>query len=152
MKISVLCEKSVWNKLFQPLLIVCISGCLLLSMVCVASGQERLAGIHELNASLQKFLDKKISVHGRLLAQGSNYYTDPGFVVEDGRGETIEVSPWLPLETPPPIPGRKHSLRSRPSVMSDMLGRKLLVSGTVRFDRAKGRYYMEVESAVEDTE
>ncbi|MDH4232840.1 MAG: hypothetical protein OEW04_12530 [Nitrospirota bacterium] len=125
------------------------SGWLLLALSASAQNQE--VGIHEIKAAPEKFLNKKITVRGRLRSTGRNYFTDPQFVIEDDAGNSVDVSPWVPLEVPPPMPGKEQSPGDRPLVMRDFLGRKLSVSGTVRIDHMKGKHFLDVESAAEET-
>jgi hypothetical protein len=138
---------------YKTSLVVLFYACLLnsgwLLIAHSASAQNQEVGVHEIKEAPEKFLNKKITVRGRLRSSGRNYFTDPQFVIEDDAGNSVPVSPWVPLEVPPPMPGKEQSPGDLPIVMRDFLGKKLSVSGTVRLDHLKEKHFIDVESALE---
>jgi len=78
------------------------------------------------------FLDKRVSVDGKLVFAGQNYFTDPRFVLVDDEGNWIRVSAWALLEFPPLPPGATIAPETRPRTMSDCLNRRFSVSGIWR--------------------
>jgi hypothetical protein len=84
---------------------------------------------------------RRIAVEGILENAGANYFTDLRPVLRDGRGGEIPVNAWLPLSVPPPRTG--DSGRNRPRLMSDLLGRRVRLSGV--WQKAGSGYALSVE-------
>jgi hypothetical protein len=83
--------------------------------------------IQELGLESTRYLGETVSVTGTLgLAEG-NYFTNPTFVLLDENGSSIQVTPWAPLEVPPPIPGGPSFV---PKTMNSFIGQKVTVAGT----------------------
>ena len=76
------------------------------------------------------FLNKKIQITGKLILTGKNYFTDPRFAVTDGVNQ-FQVSAWLVLEVPPPMPG---STGGQPPTMATYLDKTITLQGTVEQD------------------
>lgn len=114
--------------------------------------QNQESSINDLKRSPEKYVNKTIVVRGRLRLMGRNYFTDPRFALTDEAGNQIPVTIWAPLEVPPPIPGSEELFKNKPKVMGDYLDRKLSITGSFRFDPAKGEKSIEVEFVVEDEE
>lgn len=70
---------------------------------------------------------RRVEMTGTLDNAGANYFTDLRPVLRDGRGNEIPVAAWLPLSVPPPRPGANAV--SRPRLMSDLLGKRVRLSG-----------------------
>jgi hypothetical protein len=62
---------------------------------------QKLVTVAELAAKPEAFVDKPVSVRGRLENIGQNYFRDRRIVLTDAKGRRIDVRPWLPLSRPP---------------------------------------------------
>ena len=76
------------------------------------------------------FLSKKIQMTGKLILIGKNYFLDPRFALTDGVNQ-FQVSVWLVLEVPPPMPG---STGGQPLTMITYLDKTITLQGTVEQD------------------
>ena len=131
-----------------------------------ASAQNGEVSIPDLKGNREKHLNKKMLVKGKLKLMGRNYFTDSRFVLADEAGNHVAISPWVPLEVPPPMPGNEEFfIKNRPRVMGDYLGRNLSVTGVMRAVPGRGEAppgaqsrgvvledSIEVESVIEDQE
>lgn len=97
--------------------------------------------ISQLATEPVKMEGRRVSVQGVLDNAGANYFTDLRPVLRDGRSGEIPVNAWLPISVPPPRPG--DSGRNRPRLMSDLLGKRVKLSGT--WERAESGYALKVE-------
>jgi len=91
---------------------------------------------------------EQITVKGRLINQGKNFFTDRRLVLTDpaNRSDVLPVKPWVLIETPP-LPGPSGS---PPQALSDYLGKTVILKGSVREDHLRGFgkvKYLEVQSA-----
>jgi len=102
------------------------------------------ATIKQLSEKPNKYQNKSVEITGYLRNAGVNYFTDIRLVLEDGSGNAISVRPWVPLGVPPPRPGVEK--RPRPKVMSDYLGKKLLIKGL--WQAEEGKHILMVDEAV----
>jgi hypothetical protein len=75
-------------------------------------------------------LNQQVTLVGVLEFVGTNYFTDPRFVLVDDQGTRISVTPWLPLEVPPSMPGAPAG--PRPATMADFRGKRVSLTGIVR--------------------
>lgn len=91
--------------------------------------------IKQLSEKPNKYENKSVEITGYLRNAGVNYFTDIRLVLEDGLGNAVSVRPWLPLEVPPPRPGVEK--RPRPKMMSDYLGKKLIIKGLWQSEEEK---------------
>jgi hypothetical protein len=82
--------------------------------------------LSELAGDPGRYAGKLIEVKGELNNSGANYFTDLQLTLGDGRGNSIRVQPWLPVEVPPARPGGG---KNRPALISDYLGKKLKLAG-----------------------
>lgn len=98
--------------------------------------------ISQLIAHQEKYADKLIEVKGELNNTGTNYFNDLKVTLSDGLGNSIRIQPWLPISVPPPRPGGS---RNRPALMSDLLGKKLKLSG--KWIRQEEGFILQVEQA-----
>ncbi|MBI1974247.1 MAG: hypothetical protein HYS51_00065 [Candidatus Zambryskibacteria bacterium] len=73
------------------------------------------------------FLNKKVQITGKLILTGKNYFTDPNFALTDGTNK-FQVTTWLVLEVPPPMP---ESTGGQPSTMATYLDKTVTLQGTV---------------------
>lgn len=94
-----------------------------------------------LAAEPAKMEGRRVEAEGTLENAGGNYFNDLRPVLRDGRGGEIAVGAWLPLGVPPPRPG--DAGRGRPRLMSDLLGKKMRLSGV--WEKAEGGYLLRVE-------
>lgn len=97
--------------------------------------------VSKLAAGPAEMEGRRVSVDGVLENAGANYFTDLRPVLRDGRGGEIPVNAWLPLSVPPPRPGGND--RNRPRLMSDLLGKRLRLSGV--WKKADSGYALRVE-------
>ncbi|MDI6739063.1 MAG: hypothetical protein QME74_01715, partial [Candidatus Edwardsbacteria bacterium] len=58
--------------------------------------------VSRLAAKPAAFLDRSVTVSGRLKNAGGNYFTDLRIELVDEAGAAVAVQPWLPLSVPPP--------------------------------------------------
>ncbi|HBE73806.1 MAG TPA: hypothetical protein DDW31_06965 [candidate division Zixibacteria bacterium] len=100
--------------------------------------------ISKLAAAPQKMEGRRLSVSGRLENAGGNYFTDLRPALRDGKGGEIAVNAWLPLGVPPPRPG--DTGRDRPRLMSDLLGKKVRLSGV--WEKTESGHALRVESDI----
>jgi hypothetical protein len=101
---------------------VCMRPAIVLqSMVCclmmMASSPAQIqeVKINDLARHAETYVGQKVTVQGRLILAGRNYFTDPRFVLVDEQGETIPVSAWAPLDFPPPMPGSEAEFEKDPN-------------------------------------
>jgi hypothetical protein len=123
-----------------------------LATVPSSVAQVQQVKINDLARNAGKFVGKKVTVQGRLVFAGRNYFTDPRFVLADEQGETVPVSAWAPLEIPPPMPGEKVTPADRPRTMSDYLGKRFSITGIFSPNPVRRENELAVESAVEIAE
>jgi len=71
-------------------------------------GQEEIEviSLQSLAEDPAPHLGKTYRISGSLKNKGRNYFTDLRLVLEDAECNFVYVRPWLPLEYPPPPPGR----------------------------------------------
>jgi hypothetical protein len=102
----------------------------------VVADEDRLNGQH-------------VAVEGLLQNKGKNYFTDRRLVITDASGESkasLPVKEWLPIEAPPNPSGQTSS----PPLLSDYLGKKVVLQGFLKEDDLRGFgtvKFLEVESA-----
>lgn len=102
--------------------------------------------IAELFKAPDAFIDSMITVTGMLVNKGSGYFKDFKPVLEDGLGNEVPVTIWVPLEVPPPM----KPDQTPPRVMGYYLDKTLTIGGYFRkdeTDRFTGDYYFEVIDA-----
>lgn len=75
--------------------------------------------------------DQTVTVVGRLVLEGDNYFLDPRFAIVDAQNNQVTIASWAPLEIPPSPPGGAGPA-VRGSVMQDYLNRELSVVGVYR--------------------
>jgi len=90
-----------------------------------------------------RYSNRNIAITGYLKNAGDNYFTGLRLILEDGKGGSITVRPWAPLEVPPSRPGPVK--RERPRVMSDFLNRQLKLKGS--WQEENGAYHLVVSEA-----
>lgn len=95
----------------------------------------------ELSASPKDYEGQLIETSGVLLQTAPAYFPKPVFMLSNGV-EKIRVSSWLPLEVAPAPRGMN---RPRKKVMSDLIGKQVIVTGKVVL--ADGRPVIEVTDA-----
>lgn len=94
-----------------------------------------------------KYLSSTFRVRGKLRNKGKNYFTDLQLVLEDEKCNFIYVRPWIPLEFPPPPPGRSEK---KQVALSQYLGKQVELTTTIEKGRLKivGEvYFLNVKSA-----
>lgn len=94
-----------------------------------------------LAAEPAKMEGRRVEAEGTLENAGGNYFNDLRPVLRDGRGGEIAVGAWLPLGVPPPRSGGQAA--KRPRLMSDLLGKKVRLSGV--WEKTEGGYLLRVE-------
>ena len=99
-----------------------ICGCL--------SEQNKETAIADLIADPQYYVNKTVIVTGFLRNRGSNYYTNPHFVIEDDTLKKITVTEWAPLEYMQPPPG--SNITNMPKAMDYWLNKRLRITGIFR--------------------
>jgi hypothetical protein len=123
-----------------------VIGCLVLASGCCRQGLGTVKPIKlslsELIRNQEKYGDKLIRVKGELVNSGTNYFTDLKIALGDGRGGSIQVQPWLPLEVPPARPGGQ---KKRPALLSDYLGRQVRLTG--KWVKQDGGFALQVDQA-----
>lgn len=97
--------------------------------------------ISALAAEPSKMEGRRVSVEGTMENAGGNYFTDLRPVLRDGRGGEVPVNAWLPLSVPPPRPVGND--RNRPRLMSDLLGKRVRLSGI--WEKAETGHALRVE-------
>jgi len=97
--------------------------------------------IIELSAGPAAKAGERLSLTGVLENAGANYFTDLRPVLRDGRGNEVAVAAWLPISVPPPRPGGPAA--ARPRLMSDLLGKRVRLSGV--WERSDAGYALRVE-------
>jgi hypothetical protein len=138
-------------RLFTIILIVLACACHLSSklsernFVIQSDSSPALISLAELARSPQNFINKKIEVIGCLQETGTNYFTDPFFILIDQEGNWLETQAWAPLEIPPPRLG--DAPNPPPPVMRTYLRRWVRIAGTIVFDRATSTCQIEVQNA-----
>ncbi len=123
-----------------------LAACLLLPLSAGCCKRQACGGpaavtAAGLAADPGRYAGREVTVAGTLDNAGTNYFTDLRLELRDG-GSAVAVRPWLPLEVPPPRPG---ATARRPAVLSDYLGQRVRISGTVR--REGETYQLEVRQA-----
>ena len=98
--------------------------------------------LSQLTGNQEKYADKLIAVKGELINSGTNYFTDLKITLGDGKGNSIRVQPWLPLEVPPARPGGP---KTRPALLSDYLGKMVRLSG--KWVKQEEGFILQVETA-----
>ena len=53
-------------------------------------------------AKPEAYVEQTILVRGKLINAGTNYFKDRRIVLQDEKGHSIEVRPWLPIARPSP--------------------------------------------------
>jgi hypothetical protein len=92
---------------------------------------------------------KYVAVVGLLQNRGKNYFTDRRLVVTDTTGSakaSLPVKAWVPAEAPPGPSG----LTASPPLLSDYVGKKVILEGTIKENSLRGFgmvKYLDVESA-----
>ncbi len=92
---------------------------------------------------------KHVIVEGLLQNKGRNLFIDRRLVLIDASGDSkasLPVKEWLPFEVPPNSSGQDQ----RPAILSDYLGKKVVLEGTIKDDVLRGFgqvKYLQVESA-----
>ncbi len=114
-------------------------------------GQEEIAAISlpSLASDPAAHVEKTYRIIGKLRNRGRNYFTDLQVVLEDEKCDSIYVyvRPWLPLEFPPPPPGRPEL--KKPG-LSQFLDKRVELTATVERGSLKtvGEvYYLSVKAA-----
>jgi len=88
-------------------------------------------------ANPDAYADKRITVEGLLVNEGSNFFTDLRVVLKDAsdaQSGAIHVRPWLPLELPPGPPGAAPGRET----LAAYLGKRVILQGTYRDDVVRG--------------
>ena len=88
-------------------------------------------------ANGEKLTGQKVTVEGTLLNQGTNYFTDRRLVVTDAGGQSrmaLPVKAWVASEIPSPPAGQGTS----PPVLSQYIGRKVILEGIIKEDNLRG--------------
>ncbi len=95
----------------------------------------------ELSSSPKDYEGQFIETSGTLLQTAPSYFPKPVFMLSNGV-EKVRVSSWLPLEVAPAPRGMS---RQRKKVMSDLIGKKVTVTGKVVLEN--GKPFIEVKDA-----
>ena len=77
-------------------------------------------------AKPQEYDEKPIRVRGRLQNAGTNYFKDRRIVLTDGKGNNLEVRPWLPLSRPP-----SSAQTQTGTTLADFLDHQVELEGTL---------------------
>ena len=114
----------------RKLPIITMTVAFLLSAGCCRQGlgtvKPIMLSLSQLTGNQKKYAHKLITVKGELNNSGTNYFTDLKITLGDGKGNSIRVQPWLPLEVPPARPGGP---KTRPALLSDFLGKQVRLTG-----------------------
>ena len=113
---------------------------LAVAVFAVAGGDAPAPGAADAITPSEALADSKVEkgavvkVEGTLENAGTNYFTDRRLVLKevDGEGE-INVQAWLPMTAQPSTDPSK-----RREVMSDFLGKKVILTGKVTQQPVKG--------------
>ena len=82
-----------------------------------------------------KLLNNQIVVEGVIENKGTNFFTDSRFVIKQpGSDDSIIVKLRTPLETALPPNGQQ----TRPTTMSDVLGKKVKLQGVLKEEFVRG--------------
>lgn len=100
------------------------------------------ASVEELLRDPERFADVPVELQGTLHNRGTDYFRDLRPMLLSQEGAEIAVTPWLPLEVPVPRPG---SNPPRPALMSDFLGRDVVLEGTLQ--GRQGAFALHVDRA-----
>ncbi len=86
--------------------------------------------VSDLIRSPVDFLDRKIKVSGLLINTKESYFPNPEFAISDqiGSQTNFTVTPWLPLEVPPPVPGSTQ----QPVTMQSYINKIVTLVGIVK--------------------
>jgi hypothetical protein len=112
------------------------------------AGEEQLPEISrlaDLVAKPETYGDQPIRVRGKLENAGKNFFTDRRIALNDGKGHSLEVRPWLPLSRPGPSSGT----RSGPT-LADYLDQQVEIVGSLTRRTEPDRkpdYILQVKSA-----
>lgn len=79
-------------------------------------------GAMTVSEAMDKPSSEEVIITGWLIHKGRYFEKDPGFFITDRQRE-VSVSPWLPLEAV------KSPFKKRPRVMSDLIGRPVVLRG-----------------------
>ena len=101
-------------------------------------GAQRV-GLFELSSDPKGYEGKDIEVGGLLIQTSPSYFPKPVFMITNGT-DKVRVSAWLPMEVAPSPKGLK---KQRKKVMSDFLGKYVIISGKVELE--DGRPVIEVK-------
>lgn len=96
-------------------------------------------GLFELSSDPKGYEGKDIEVGGLLIQTSPSYFPKPVFMITNGT-DKVRVSAWLPMEVAPSPKGLK---KQRKKVMSDFLGKYVIISGKVVLE--DGRPVIEVK-------
>jgi hypothetical protein len=96
-----------------------------------APESARAAAVAEIVGEPARFADLRVTVKGRLIAEG-NYFSRQSklFVLDEG-GRRLEVQPWLPKSAPPPR-GDADPVRTQ----ADFLDHQVELTGVLRVGAA----------------
>lgn len=103
-------------------------------------GAQRV-GLFELSSDPKGYEGKDIEVGGLLIQTSPSYFPKPVFMITNGT-DMVRVSAWLPMEVAPSPKGLK---KQRKKVMSDFLGKYVIISGKVVLE--DGKPFVEVKNA-----
>jgi hypothetical protein len=110
-----------------------------------AEQQPKIVAIADLVARPEQYADQPIRVRGRLENAGANYFKDRRIVLTDGKGQSIEVRPWLPVSRP----GPSSQTRTAPT-LAEYLDRRVELVGSLTRRTEPNRtneFILEVKSA-----
>src|SRR5260370_161376 len=117
------------------------TSALLFVLHVMAQGQHESTSMEKYTPSAvlaneEKLNGKQVTVEGTLENHGKNYFTDRRLVVTDGTssGSALPVRLALPSNVPPAPPGQQAS----PATLSQYLGQKVILRGTLREDALRG--------------
>lgn len=102
---------------------------------------ELRVSLFELSSDPKGYEGKDIEIGGLLIQTSPSYFPKPVFMITNGT-DKVRVSAWLPLEVAPSPKGLK---KHRKKVMSDFLGKYVIISGKVVLE--DGRPVIEVKNA-----
>ncbi len=88
--------------------------------------------ISDMAATPERYLNQSVRLTGTLVNLGTNLFTDRRIVLRDAAGTTIEVEPWLPLESPP-------GGRAGPATLANYLGKKVEILGELERKTVDGQ-------------
>lgn len=122
-------KRSLWVAL--AILALGVPG--VISLVLAGDKAEPVTAQEAKSAAATAQVDGKlVEIEGKLDNAGTNYFTDRRIILRDETGE-IDVQAWLPLTAAQP-----HDDGSRPEVLSDYLGKQVVLIGMVTKQPAKG--------------